>query len=58
MGIQFRNWYDQYCTTQETFHPVVRINEASAKPNSGFFNTGQAGKGSRTTMFAGAEGQQ
>jgi hypothetical protein len=34
-------------------HPVVRINEASAKPNSGFFNTGQAGKGSRTTIFAG-----
>ena len=34
--------------------PVVRINEASAKPNSGSFNTGQAGKGSRTTMFAGA----
>ena len=25
--------------------PVVRINEASAKPNSGSFNTGQAGKG-------------
>ena len=34
--------------------PVGRINEASAKPNSGSFNTGQAGKGSRTTMFAGA----
>jgi hypothetical protein len=33
--------------------PVIRINEASAKPNSGSFNTGQAGKGSRTTIFAG-----
>ena len=34
--------------------PVVRINEGSANPNSGCFNTGQAGKGSKTTLYAGS----